>query len=492
MSSLIKLDFANLSLLKRRRRSISVLGMTLDGSRLDGILVRRTNGSLQVQQTFSVTLSLDPLTNDPELVGREIRNHLAAAGVRERHCVVGLPLKWALTTHTRIPELPEADVASFLQIEAERGFPCDVSTLLVATSRCEERAGERSATLVGIPRNHVASLEAALRAAQLKPASFSLGLSALQAPQNPRSNGVLALSIGDNQVGLQITCGGGIYALRTLEVALEGESGQKRLQAEVLAREVRITLAQLPPETRSAVRRVRIFGPRDLAQQLADEFELRLETMELELELVTSYPAGEFNVQLPAGVPVTAAFSLAAGYLTDQPVALEFLPPHVTQWQQFAARYSSGKLQQAGLAAVAVFVLVGGAFAFQHWQYWRLQSQWAGMKSRVQAIEDTNAKIKQFRPWFDDSIRGLTILRRLTEAFPEDGSVTAKTVEIRDLATVNCTGTARDYESLLKTIAKLRDARQIPEVNLGQTRGQPPTIQFSFSFVWNEGGSYGN
>src|SRR5215470_2083736 len=128
MSRLIKIDFANLGLLKRRRRSTSVLGITLDGSRLDGILLRRTNGSVQVQQTFSVTLSLDPLTNDPELVGREIRNHLAAAGVRERHCVVGLPLKWALTTHTRIPELPEADVASFLQIEAERGFPCDVST----------------------------------------------------------------------------------------------------------------------------------------------------------------------------------------------------------------------------------------------------------------------------------------------------------------------------------------------------------------------------
>ncbi len=72
---------------------------------------------------FSVSLSLDPLTNDPELVGREIRNHLDAVGIRERHCVVGLPLKWALTTHLEVPELPEADVASFLQIEAERGFP---------------------------------------------------------------------------------------------------------------------------------------------------------------------------------------------------------------------------------------------------------------------------------------------------------------------------------------------------------------------------------
>ena len=100
-----------------------MLGLSLDGSRLEGVALRRTNGALHVQQSFSVSLSLDPLTNDPELVGREIRNHLDAAGVRERQCIVGLPLKWALTTHIEVPELPEADVASFLQIEAERRFP---------------------------------------------------------------------------------------------------------------------------------------------------------------------------------------------------------------------------------------------------------------------------------------------------------------------------------------------------------------------------------
>jgi hypothetical protein len=103
-----------------------------------------------------------------------------------------------------------------------------------------------------------------------------------------------------------------------------------------------------------------------------------------------------------------------------------------------------------------------------------------------------NGKIKQFRPWFDESVRGLQILRRLTEAFPEDGSVTAKTIEIRDLTTVTCSGVARDYQALLRTVERLRTVPQIPEVNLGQTRGQSPNMQFKFDFVWNEGGSRGN
>ncbi len=130
MNNVLKINFG------KRKRLTSVLGLTLDGSRLEGVVLRRTNGSLQLRQTFSVALSLDPLTAAPELVGREIRNHLDAAGVRERHCVVGVPLKWALTAHTELPPLPEADAASLLQLEAERGFPCDVATLRLANSRC--------------------------------------------------------------------------------------------------------------------------------------------------------------------------------------------------------------------------------------------------------------------------------------------------------------------------------------------------------------------
>src|SRR5881296_3308522 len=112
------IDLLKMNRLRRQRLS-GLLGLALDGSRLDGVVLRRTNGALQIQQSFSVSLSLDPLTAEAELVGREIRNHLDAAGVRERHCVVGLPLKWALTTHAELQDLPEADIASFLQIEAE-------------------------------------------------------------------------------------------------------------------------------------------------------------------------------------------------------------------------------------------------------------------------------------------------------------------------------------------------------------------------------------
>jgi len=486
MISLTKLD------LRKRQRLSGVLGLALDGSRLDGVALRRTDGAFHVQQSFSVSLSLDPLTNDPELVGREIRNHLDAVGIRERHCVVGLPLKWALTTHLEVPDLPEADVASFLQLEAERGFPCDVTTLHVASSRFHSPTGKLHATLVGIPRNHLALLEGALRAAKLKPVSFSLGITSLQPAGMEASNGVMALAIGESHVGLQVTAGGGVAALRALEGALEAEGSQRLLHADLVSREARITLGQLPGELRETVRRIHVFGPRDLTQQLVDEMELRLDASGIKVEPVGRYAAGEFGVQLPPDAAVSPAFSLAAAQLAGRRPVFEFLLPKVTPLQQIAARYSSGKLRTVISAAAAVALVGGGLFFYQQFQLWQLESQWAKLQPTVRHLESLQDQIRQYRPWFDDSVRGLTILRNLTQAFPEDGSVTAKTVEIRDLNAVTCTGIARERGVLLKTIENIRKVPQFREVALGPTRGQPPAVQFTFNFQWNEGGRNAN
>jgi hypothetical protein len=503
MKNVLKINF------RRRRPTAGVLGLTLDGSRLEGVVLRRTNGALQLRQTFSIALSLDPLTAAPELVGREIRNHLDAAGVRERHCVVGVPLKWALTAHTELPSLPEADAISLLQLEAERGFPCDVTTLRLANSRCLLAGGNQHVTLVGIPEAQLVTLEQVLAAAKLKPISFSLGLTALQPPTgtplasaagtakvedaaggDTRAPGVLALAIGESQVGLQVSRGG-VAALRALEGAIEDEAGRRTLRADLVAREARITLGQLPAELREAVKRIRIFGPRELAQQLADEMELRFEPMGLAVEIVSAHTPDEFGVSLPPDAPVSPAFSLAARLLTGKTLVFEFLPPKPSPLQLLVARYASGRLRSAGSVAAGVVALVGGLFLFQELQLVLLRAQWSAMSARVSELNGVQDQIRQYRPWFDNSFRSLTILRELTLAFPEDGSVTAKSVEIRGGNTVTCTGIAQDNGALLRTLNQLRTADGVADVKLQQIRGKSP-MQFSFDIHYRNGGENEN
>jgi hypothetical protein len=282
-----------------------------------------------------------------------------------------------------------------------------------------------------------------------------------------------------------------VAALRALEGAIEDEAGRRTLHADLVAREARITLGQLPAELREAVKRIRIFGPRELAQQLADEMELRFEPMGLKIEIISAYLPEEFGVQLPPNVPVSPAFSLAARWLAGQAPVFEFLPPKPTALEQLINKYSSGRWRTAGAVVAAVVVIAGGLFLFQEIQLIVLRSQWSGMSAKVAELDGLQQQIRQYQPWFDDSFRSLTILRQLTLAFSEDGAITAKTIEIRDGNTVTCTGTARDNAALLRTLNQLRTAAGVRDVKLGQIRGRSP-MQFTFDVHFGTGGGNEN
>ncbi len=475
----------------KRKIPATLLGLAFDGQKLEGVVLRRANGALSPLQTFSVALTLDPLTATPELAGREIRNQLDAAGVRVRDCIVGVPLKWVLTAHTELPSLPDADAASLLEMEAERGFSSDVATLQIAGSRTPLAADKKYVLFAGIPHPQISALEKVLAAAKLKPISFALGISALQSPGNEKTNGVLALVIGENNVGLQITAGGGIAALRALEGTVTTENSRRSLHADVVTREARVTLGQLPAEVRDVVKRIRIFGSRELAQPLVDEMELRFEPLGLKVELVTAYALNEFSATLPPGITISAAFSLAARALTESSPWMEFLPPKPSVIEQAVKKYSSGRLGSAGMIGAALAAIVILFFLFQQYQLLRLRSQWSQMQAHVGQLQAVQNNIRQFRPWYDTSFSALTILKEVTVAFPEDGSVTAKTIEIHDGNTVNCSGTARDNMALITMQSKLQSLPGVSNFHWGQVRGKAP-MQFSVEFQYGNGGANGN
>ena len=492
MIGFINLNFLKLNLSRLNLRSrgaaqtrSSLLGITLDAHRLETVLVRRSNGSLRLQQSAATPLELNLLTDDPELVGREIRNHLDRAEIRERYCAVCLPLEWAMTAHVAIPELPAEDVDSFLNLEAERAFPLPQESLSLLTSRCQGSAGAQFATLIAIPKDHLTTLQKVLKAAQLKPVSFSLRMPALLDPAGTVAEGMAALGVGESSVELQVCCGGGIAALRGLEGALEQDGAGKKPYVDVVARDLRITLGQLPAELRQAVHRLKVFGQGATLGRFTEDLAARAKLMGLEVELVSHYAPAEFESNPPPHTPISPGVSLAVRVLLGRGAALEFLPPRVSTWQQMTGRYSSKKLALAGAVGGIIALLLLGALLTQQWQLRRWRGEWTRIKARVSELDGMQQRIRQFRPWFDDSFRSLSILRQITAAFPEDGSVFAKTVEIRDPGTVSCSGTSRDQQALLRVVDQLRASKKFNSVQVDQIRGK----QFTINLHWGGGGN---
>lgn len=474
----------------KKTTATSLLSLVLDGSRLDIVSVKRTNGSVEIRQSATAMLTLDPLTNEPDLVGAEIRTHLDKAGVRDRRCIVGVPLNWALTLAVKVPAgLAPEDVQSLLQMEAERGFPYPPETLMLGQSLVGVPAGERTATLVAIPRDHIVRLQEALESINLRPLSFSLGITALQpVAEAEASGGVVALLCGEKGVGLQVTAQGGVAALRLLEGAFEQEGSERRVQKDYLARELRITLGQLPDDARATVRNLRVFGPDELAEELYEQIRPRAEAMGMRAQLVKEFAPLEFGVALPPKTASSAALGLAVRHLSGRPAGFEFLPPRVSRWKQFTEQQASKKLFYAVAVLGLAALVAAGTFGWQQWRLSKLETQWDAMKIRVTQVKDMEGKIRKYRPWFDESFRALSILKKITEAFPEDGGVAAKSVEIRDRSGVTCSGTARNNAALLRMLDHLRTTKQITDVKVehvkGGQNGQP--LEFTFNFHWGD------
>jgi len=481
------IDLKQADKLFQRQPGSSLLGLAFDGSRVEGVHVRRTNGSVEIRQSFAAVLALDPSTAEVDLAGRELRNQLDAQQIRERWCVISLPLNWALTLTVKLTEIPEEDVADFLQLEAERGFPYAPDELMLAHSRYTTPDGSKFATLIGIPREQVLRLENVLLAAQLRPVSFSLGLTALQPAGEASTAGALALLPGETGVAMQITCGGGVVVLRTIDGVYEQVGAERELQVEQLRREIRITLGQLPSEVRDQLQLMRVFGRGDVADEITEEAEEGARDWGAKLEQVRDHTAQEFGVKIPAGTAISPALALAVRRLAGVE-GMEFLPPKISQWQQLTERYSSGKVFYVGAGAGAVVAVVLLAFLIQQIVIWNWESKWSRMEQRVTELSQMREQIRRYRPWYDESVRTLSILKRVTEAFPQDGAVSAKALELREPARVTCSGTARNRDALVKALDELRKANEISDVHIEMTRGNSP-LEFTFNFQWRGPGA---
>jgi hypothetical protein len=271
-----------------------------------------------------------------------------------------------------------------------------------------------------------------------------------------------------------LAAGGGIAALRTSEATIESEAGERLVNHGAVVRELRITYEQVPADLRKELRQVRLCGDEVMVRQLGENLAGWTAAAGLELER-DGTPEGRLADEMAA--------QLAARWLEHGAQELEFLPPRPGRWAVLMARYNARRVATAGFAVGAAALLTVAAFGWLEYRRWSLRAEWQKMEAQVTALETTQARLREFTPYYDTTCQCLNILRLVTEAFPETGTVTAKTFEIRGAATVNVTGTTRDTKALLLTQDKLRKMPEVDGLKLEQIRGKTPA-QFTLSFRW--------
>lgn len=461
----------------------SILGLSFEGKSMGICLMHRRGGLPRIEKRLRVPLLLDPLNGEAELVGREIRNQLEAAGIRERQCVACLPLSWMLTLHADLPrDLSGEDLESYIALQAERALPYAPEDMMMGVSQVRTAEGPGLATIVAIARNAVESLERVFRAAGLKATLIAPAVSTL-----PLGSPGAALIVGEAGLDLAVHHGGGFALIRSLDEAMEAGPDGVEWDHELIARQIRISLGRLPQEVRERMRTIVVYGEQEHALELLDGLAGPLKGLGLEVRGAQIELAGS-GIEPAQWTPAAALAGLS---LSGRELPFNFLPPRVGRLKQLAGKVSGrGAVYLGGGAGALVLGLIV-MFTLQWRELSNLEAEWKEMKPRADQVEKVQANVRTYRPWFDPSAQSLTIASQIVNAFPETGSVWVKSLAIKDLQTVTCTGMARsrlDLPTLNEKLIKTPGIADLQTQSLTEGNGQ---VRFNLSFKWVGGSANG-
>lgn len=397
-------------------------------------------------------------SEDPVLLGRALRRALREAGWRWDRCAVGLPAEWCLAFGATVPNLTPEDLNAFLALEAERALPSDPSEWAIGRGVAEEPTGRR-VLQVALSGARLARIETLLRAAGLRPMLVTPTLAAA-AVALPRP--ALVVRKGRHSGALCLAAPSGVVTLRAVSAGGDGFSD--------LARDVRIAREAQDIVAPEAAVRLLVVAPTPEAGHT-----------EGGSDPVTVFGrASAVEVQSDDSLP-----TLLLQALRTNPEQLPSLrPPAPTRWATLFQRPGSRRLRLLALGGAAALLLIATAFGWREIQLLLLRREWAAIQPEVQRINEVRARLREFRAWDDPSLPALSLLRLVTDAFPDSGSVTARSVEVRPPQAITVTGTAREHSALLATIDRLRQQPSVRSVRVEQIRGQSPA-QFTFAVELN-------
>ncbi len=145
--------------------------------------------------------------------------------------------------------------------------------------------------------------------------------------------------------------------------------------------------------------------------------------------------------------------------------------------------------QVATAAALLAALLLGGlgAVLYQRWQLTTARAQWAAIGPRVEAIQALSREKALQGAWLSDQPESLDVLRAVTLAFPERGTVWATRLELKERRQVTLAGKAASRDAWLPTLDALRQTPGVRELRVSQARtaadGKSP-MTFTLSFTW--------
>ena len=444
------------------------------------------NGSGRIRRWAEFPLPAADDLRQPAALGRALKRFLGDEGFSASHCVIGLA---AGVVTARVLSLPPADeqaLPQMLALMVEREFGGEHKDLAVDYLADGGADGNRSALLVAAPRKVLGDLAATAQAAGLTVEGVTPSALALCGAEGSTARSRLMLHVFADGAEIAFASNGSVRLLRPLSAPVEtGRSPAQWLGA--LADELYRVVALLPPEGTlgaDASRELLIWDEHCLDEADRDELSVRLGLPAVLCRQADPEPAD--HRPLRPGAQFSAAAIMALDAVGGQPRRIDLLHSRLAP----ARKAGRGRKAAWGGAAAAAAVIAVGLLLLD-WrsnriQATRLEAELAGMKTQVTEARNVVSKVGYAREWFDRRPSYLDTLLDLAGAFPQEGTIWATGVTVKEDMRVGLSGKAKSKSAVLDLLDRLRANPGLADVKqeyIQQSGRSVEEVAFAMSFT---------
>jgi len=467
------------------------LGLAITERSIIAVEVDSANGQCKASRAAKFVYPEESGLQEPEKLGKALKEFLRKEGFSARRCVIGMEAKWLTAKEKILPPDSGDSIDGILSIMAERELASDRKDLIIDyTGPTDSDEGE-IVLLVVASRQHVNLLQtitegAGLRVTAITSSTMTLACSST-APDVPER---VVLYLTQSGAELVVQSKGAFRMVRRFSLTIPDNlsTDPTGTWLDNLVGELRRVMSQLPidPDAEQE-RQIHIWNGAGLDKAtlntLVKKIGLHASLRPLPVELDTA----EISDELQRDQATVATYLGAAGYGGKAPV-VDFLHSRLTPSGKSTMRKKT--LWIAGpvlvIIAICLFLLVS----------WRqtqsdirlLKNQRAEISSSVSEARNVIDKIKFARPWCDGSPEYLNSLRELTLAFPVEGRIWTTSLSIQDDMQVVFSGKALDKAAVLEVLDRLKENpvfSQIKSLYLHESREKNQReITFSISFTY--------
>jgi hypothetical protein len=434
-----------------------ILGLAIDDAGVVATELRIQAGRPEIRRTGEFLWEQELTAENAKSLGQRLHHFLREQGFSAKRAVVGLAAKWVLTKEVEAPPANPEVLAGMLSIQAERAFSLDADELIFDYCGKTSMSEKSQILLLAVRRQMVSQIKEMAQAAGLHVQAITLSsLACSKALAEGGSASWYGLYARPNYCEFWAQQDGSPRFIKHVPIARNGTPGG---YAELVSAAVNRLVLLSPLSGRTPPYPITTYdasGSSDeLVQGLGRRLGPQIAVSDGQAALRTK------GLSLPGHPSETRAVAAAAVALIamgpERP-PVDFLDPRVGAHKKQAINRRRVLAWGGGIAAACV---LGVAILLILWRTYAgdVAANQAWLKAHdaeIKAAQEFVDRAKYAASWDSQDPRFLGWLKELTQAFPQEPSVWAKTLILSEEGKDSISGWTTNQASLNEVVEKMQ------------------------------------